>query len=91
VFRSMLPSGSRPRHPVEVAFSCQSITGGTGKPEDSKEPRNWIVRVVKFVVFAALIITVLSLVLMRLWNWLTPVIFGWHVIKFWPSGRVLDF
>ena len=48
-------------------------------------------RVVKFVVFAALIITVLSLVLMRLWNWLTPVIFGWHVIKFWPSGRVLDF
>jgi hypothetical protein len=50
--------------------------------------QNWIVRVVKFVAFAALVITVLSLV-MRLWNWLTPVIFGWHVINFWPTGGLL--
>jgi hypothetical protein len=51
--------------------------------------RNWIVRVVKFVVFAALIITVMSLVVMRLWNWLTPVIFGWHVINFWQAAGLL--
>jgi hypothetical protein len=51
--------------------------------------RNWIVRVVKFVVFAALIITVLSLVVMRLWNWLTPVLFGWDVINFWQAAGLL--
>ena|SRR5438034_10677668 len=48
-----------------------------------------ILRVVKFVVIAALIITVLSLVVMRLWNWLTPPLFGWHVITFWQAVGIL--
>ncbi|HYL15552.1 MAG TPA: hypothetical protein VEV41_21140 [Terriglobales bacterium] len=51
--------------------------------------RNWIVRVLKFVVIAALIITVSSFVVMGLWNWLTPTLFGWHVITFWQALGLL--
>lgn len=51
--------------------------------------RNWVVRVLKFVVMAALIITLLSFVVMRLWNWLTPVLFGWPVINFWQAAGLL--
>jgi len=28
-------------------------------------------------------------VVMRLWNWLTPAIFGWHVITFWQALGLL--
>jgi hypothetical protein len=48
-----------------------------------------LLRVLKFVVMAALIITVLSFVVMRLWNWLTPALFGWHVITFWQAVGIL--
>src|SRR6266705_3758568 len=46
-------------------------------------------RVLKFVVIAALIIAVLSFVVMRLWNWLTPALFGWHMITFWQAVGIL--
>lgn len=48
-----------------------------------------VLRVLKFLVIAALIITVLSFVVMRLWNWLTPALFGWHVITFWQAVGIL--
>ena|SRR5215470_6914232 len=48
-----------------------------------------ILRMLKFVVFAALFITLLSFVVMRLWNWLTPALFGWHVINFWQAVGLL--
>lgn len=51
--------------------------------------RNRILRVLKFMVIAALIITVLSFVVMGLWNWLTPTLFGWHVITFWQALGLL--
>jgi hypothetical protein len=46
-------------------------------------------RVLKFVSIAALIITVLGFVVMRLWNWLTPALFGWHLITFWQALGIL--
>jgi Ca2+/H+ antiporter, TMEM165/GDT1 family len=48
-----------------------------------------MVRVLKFVVIAALIVTLLGFVVMRLWNWLTPALFGWHVITFWQALGIL--
>ena len=48
-----------------------------------------MVRVLKFAVMAALIVTVLSFVVMMLWNWLTPALFGWHVITFWQALGIL--
>lgn len=49
----------------------------------------WILRGVKFVLFAALFLTLSTFVVMRLWNWLTPALFGWHLITFWQALGVL--
>lgn len=48
-----------------------------------------VTRILKFVVFAVLILAVLSFVVMRLWNWLTPALFGWHAITYWQALGVL--
>jgi Ca2+/H+ antiporter, TMEM165/GDT1 family len=51
--------------------------------------RNWALRGLKFVVFALLFVTVFGFVVMRLWNWLMPPLFGWHLISFWQALGVL--
>jgi membrane protein required for beta-lactamase induction len=50
---------------------------------------NRFLRILKFSVIGVLILTLLSFVVMRLWNWLTPTLFGWHVITFWQALGVL--
>jgi hypothetical protein len=51
--------------------------------------RHRFVRGLKFVLFAALFITVFGFVVMSLWNWLMPALFGWHLINFWQAVGVL--
>ena len=51
--------------------------------------RNWVAMGVKFVIFAVLFVTIFGYVVMRLWNWLMPALFGWHVIGFWQAIGVL--
>jgi hypothetical protein len=51
--------------------------------------RHWVVRGLKFVLFAALFVTVFSFVMMSLWNWLMPALFGWHLINFWQAAGIL--
>lgn len=48
-----------------------------------------VLRVLKFALFAVLFVTVFSFVVMRLWNWLTPTLFGWHIITFWQALGLL--
>jgi hypothetical protein len=48
-----------------------------------------ILRILKFAVFAALFITVAGFVVMNLWNWLLPGIFGFHLITFWQAIGIL--
>jgi Ca2+/H+ antiporter, TMEM165/GDT1 family len=48
-----------------------------------------ILRVLKFMLFAALFVTVAGFVVMRLWNWLLPNIFGFHLITFWQAIGIL--
>ena len=48
-----------------------------------------IAKGLKFVVFAVLFVTVFGYVVMHLWNWLTPALFGWHVISFWQAVGLL--
>lgn len=43
----------------------------------------------KFAVFAVAAIGVVGAVVMTLWNWLTPAIFGWHTIDFWQAMGLL--
>ncbi|HET7890258.1 MAG TPA: hypothetical protein VFL34_01960 [Candidatus Sulfotelmatobacter sp.] len=50
---------------------------------------NRVARMLKFALFALLFVTVFSFVVMRLWNWLVPPVFGWHVITFWQALGLL--
>lgn len=51
--------------------------------------RNWPLKVMKVLVFGTLALTVFGFVVMRLWNWLTPTLFGWHEINFWQALGIL--
>ncbi len=51
--------------------------------------RDRILRGLKFVLFAVLFLTVFGFVVRSLWNWLTPTLFGWHVINFWQAVGLL--
>jgi hypothetical protein len=51
--------------------------------------RRWSIRVVRFAAIAVVAITVFSFVVMNLWNWLVPPIFGWHSINFWQALGLL--
>lgn len=51
--------------------------------------RNWAVRGLKIALFAVLFVTVFGYVVMRLWNWLLPALFGWHQIGFWQALGIL--
>jgi hypothetical protein len=51
--------------------------------------RHRILRGLKFVLFAMLFLTVFGFVVMRLWNWLVPSVFGWHIIGFWQAVGLL--
>jgi hypothetical protein len=45
--------------------------------------------VLKFVAIGILAVTVFSFIVMRLWNWLTPELFGWHEISFGQALGIL--
>jgi predicted membrane chloride channel (bestrophin family) len=51
--------------------------------------RHWILRGLKFLLFVLLAATVFSFVVMWLWNWLMPAIFGLHAIRFWQAFGLL--
>ncbi len=51
--------------------------------------RNRIARILKFALLGVLFVTVFSFVVMRLWNWLMPAVFGWHLITFWQAVGLL--
>ena len=51
--------------------------------------RNRPLRILKILFFVVLAVTVFSFVVLRLWNWLTPQLFGWHPITFWQALGIL--
>ncbi len=51
--------------------------------------QHWVRRIVKFVVLAVLFVGVFSFVVMALWNWLMPALFGWHAISYWQALGIL--
>jgi hypothetical protein len=51
--------------------------------------RHWVVRRLRFVLFAAIFIVIFSFVVMSLWNWLLPTLFGWRLINFWQAMGIL--
>jgi Ca2+/H+ antiporter, TMEM165/GDT1 family len=57
--------------------------------EDKNMKGRWMFRGVKFVVFVVLFLIVLSFLVMSLWNWLMPGLFGLHPITFWQALGLL--
>ena len=57
--------------------------------EDKRMRRNWIARGVRMALFIALTCAVLGFIVMNLWNWLVPSVFGWHSITFWQALGLL--
>jgi|SRR5579862_2291436 hypothetical protein len=51
--------------------------------------RNRFLRILKFAFFAILFLAVFSFFVMRLWNWLMPAVFGWHLITYWQALGLL--
>jgi hypothetical protein len=49
----------------------------------------WLIRRLKFVLFAAAALVLIGFVVMSLWNWLMPSLFGWSIINFWQALGLL--
>ena len=48
-----------------------------------------ILRVLKIVLIATLAFSVFSFLIMSLWNWLMPALFGLRLITFWQAVGIL--
>jgi hypothetical protein len=59
------------------------------RDKDEEMKPNKIERVLKFVLIAALAVSVFSFLIMKLWNWLMPGLFGLHLISFWQAVGIL--
>jgi len=51
--------------------------------------RVWVLRGLKIVFFVVLVALALSFVVMSLWNWLMPTLFGLRMITFWQAMGLL--
>jgi hypothetical protein len=51
--------------------------------------RYWMAKALKITFFVALAVLVISYVVMSLWNWLMPPLFGWTAIGFWQALGLL--
>jgi len=52
------------------------------------KPR-WIRKIAAFALLAVLAAGIAGLVVMALWNWLVPALFGGHAIDFWQALGLL--
>ena len=51
--------------------------------------KHWFLHLLKFAAFAVIAVVVAGVVVMGLWNWLLPDLFGWHAIGFWQAIGLL--
>jgi chromate transport protein ChrA len=49
----------------------------------------WVLRGVKIAAIAILAVAVFGFILMNLWNWLGPAVFGARTITFWQALGIL--
>jgi hypothetical protein len=49
----------------------------------------WVMKVIKIILIVAIAGTVMSYLVMMLWNWLMPVIFNATAINFWQALGIL--
>ena len=47
--------------------------------------KNWIARVIKFVLIGIMALALFGFIVMSLWNWLIPSLFDLRLITFWQA------
>ena len=57
--------------------------------EDQDMRKSWWLHGLKFVLFVVAAVLVLGAVVMGLWNWLMPDLFGWRTIGLWQAIGLL--
>src|SRR6266550_4214953 len=65
---------------------------------ESRKPTNWrygygksfwLLKGIKVILMVALFGTIMTYLVMMLWNWLMPMIFNLSVINFWQAAGIL--
>lgn len=51
--------------------------------------RFWVIRGLKFLVFAAVAVSVVGYVVMSLWNWVVPAVTGFHPVTYLQALALL--
>jgi hypothetical protein len=51
--------------------------------------KHWLIHGSKFALFVVVAVAAVGAVVMGLWNWLMPGLFGWHAIDFWQAVGLL--
>lgn len=49
----------------------------------------WVIRVLKIAAISILAVAVFGFILMNLWNWVAPAVFGARTISFWQALGIL--
>lgn len=49
----------------------------------------WLLKGLKVILIVALVGTIMTYIVMMLWNWLMPMIFNLSVINFWQAAGIL--
>ena len=52
--------------------------------------RHWVSRAVKIAAMGVVAVAVFGSLVMLLWNWLVPPLFGWSPIGFWQALGTAD-
>src|SRR5258708_15092540 len=71
------------------ASACRRFTTNLRKHEDLNMRRRWFFLVPAAIVGIALFVVLGGELVLHLWNWLLPPLFGWRAITFWQALGLL--
>src|SRR5712691_10912502 len=71
------------------ASDCKAFTTSLRKHEELKMRRRWIFLGPLAILAMLLFIAIGGAVVLQLWNWLLPPLFGWQQITFWQAVGIL--
>src|SRR5689334_13311379 len=71
------------------ASDCKAFTTNSERPEDRTMRKRFIKFAPLILLAFLLFIAIGGAVVMQLWNWLLPTLFGWNQITFWQALGLL--
>jgi hypothetical protein len=71
------------------ASDCEEFTTNSRKDEGLNMSKRWIFLVPLAILAIPLFIFISGEIVLHLWNWLLPPLFGWRLITFWQAVGIL--